>query len=331
MRDGGRPADRLRPQAPHRAARHARALPGRAAQRDRERASAVHPSQHAAPAPGADRGADRAAARPRTTCCRSSWRSSSRGCTGGPTRPRPPPRRLTPALTRRRPTRNTGTFARAAHALGLLGPQHVADDAVAVRVGRHHDRVAALARRPPRRSAWSPCACPSTWPSASMPLRSQPLDRLGDDLALLLPLALGRQQPGWASRTTTPWTRAIENTCTLAPERSRARPTRSIAASGIAPALGGEQDPLERPARLAALSDRSVLAAALTGRRRRPAPAHRRRRRRRALGPRSSLAPPVQRQVGEQHADPDEVVRERLAPGRVARAARRTPVRRRSR
>ena len=58
-----RPADRLRHQAPNRAARHARALPGRTAIGDRERAGAVHPPEHAAPAARPDRGADRAQAR----------------------------------------------------------------------------------------------------------------------------------------------------------------------------------------------------------------------------------------------------------------------------
>ena len=54
---------------------------------------------------------------------------------------RPVPSKALPCLVEHQ---ETGHTRPPAHALGLLGSQHVADQAVATRTGRHHDRLPAL-------------------------------------------------------------------------------------------------------------------------------------------------------------------------------------------
>ncbi len=176
----GRPADRLRQQAAHGAARHPRALPRRAAERDRERSRAVHPPEHAAPAARADRGADRARSSTRTTCCRSSWRSSSRGSTGARVR--------ASGASRSSTTRNTGTFARRRTRWGSC------DQSKSPTTRLRSGSAAITIASQPASSASSKIRLvalrvPTTWPSASIPLRFSRLIALRDDLALLVPLA----------------------------------------------------------------------------------------------------------------------------------------------
>ena len=80
-----------------------------------------------------------------------------------------------------------------AHAVGLLGPQEVGDHAVARRLGGHHDHVGAdrtrLRADPLRRLARADDLALGV--EAAL---AQRLDRGGDEVALLLPLALVRQE-----------------------------------------------------------------------------------------------------------------------------------------
>ena len=134
----------------------------------------------------------------------------------------------------------------AADPLRFLGPQKSPTHAVAVRIGAHHDRVAArelgLVDDPLGRLARSDHV-----PVSLDALALEALDRLVHDVALLLPLRLGREQPGH-----------------LHPERDAVYPgDREHADAGVRglrqlddprdhgvgerPTLGREQDPLERP------------------------------------------------------------------------------------
>ena len=210
-------------QAAHRAAGHARALPGRAPQRDRERARPVHPPQHAAPAAGPDRGAHRAGAR-----------------RGRPAVARAGDQARAPARAPMAPdsssstTRNTGSFGSPANPLGLLGPEQVADAR-----GCGRGRQPSRSPRSRARSASSNDLLRSVASAEHVAvgldaLAFEPLDRLGDDVRAARPTpAFVGSRPGLGSPNATPCTRAIVNTCTVRPRRARARSPALIAASEI--------------------------------------------------------------------------------------------------
>ena len=78
---GGRAADRLRRRRGAQLVETLERYLADALQRRGERARPVHPPEHGAPAARANRAASRASTCARKTCCRSSWRSSSRAST----------------------------------------------------------------------------------------------------------------------------------------------------------------------------------------------------------------------------------------------------------
>ena len=171
------------------------------------------------------------------------------------------------------------------HAVGLLRPEEVGDHAVARRVGRHHDHVAARVARPAAQIRAAALRVPTTSPSASRPALAQRLDRLRDEVALLLPLALGRQQ----ARAREPERGAVDAGDAEDVDRRAPRagePRHELDRLGRdRPTLGGEQDALDLELRGVGRLRRAGAAHRRHGRaRRRPGALPIRRRRRPAVG-----------------------------------------------
>ena len=262
----------------------------------------------------------------RTTCCRSSWRSSSRGCTGGRESTRRPAAARTLTTGRPRSTRNTGIFARRRTRWGSWVQSKLPTTRL-----RSGSAAITIASQSCAAASWMiflvGVAGPEHVAVGLDALALEPPDRLVDDVALLGPLCLVGSRPGLGSPNATPCTRAIVNTCTDAPGAASSIDPRDRRGRDLA-SLGREQDPLEplgclrlrvahrRGCHRHGLAPSAVLAVIV------PAPA--------APAAVAStgagalvlhpLAVPVEAQVGQEHHPADEVVGQRLASGRVTRA-----------
>ena len=112
-----------------------------------------------------------------------------------------------------------------------------------------------LQPRPPRRSSWWPCGCRARGPRPSNPLRLRRLTALATRSRCCCHSRLVGSSPGLCIPNATPCTRAIENTCTVAPSCASSI-TRADRRVGDLTPLGREQDPLE-PLALGRLASRS--------------------------------------------------------------------------